>query len=109
MQWAYFIPLSQRGPGAMGGHADKAFPGFPAVVQWLKNPISAAQVAVEAQVPSPAWPSGLKDLALLHLRCRLAAAALIRPLARERPYATGVAIKRKKKRAIPVMAQRKRI
>ena len=34
---------------------------------------------------------------LLWLGCRPAAAALIRPLARELPYATGVALKRKKK------------
>jgi len=37
------------------------------------------------------------DLALLCLRYRLAAVALIRPLAREFPYATCVALKRKTK------------
>ena len=37
------------------------------------------------------------DLALLWLRCRLAAVALIIPLAWEPPYALGVALKRKKK------------
>ena len=36
------------------------------------------------------------DLALLRLWCRLAAAALIGPLAQEPPYAMGVALKRKK-------------
>ena len=37
------------------------------------------------------------DLALLWLWCRLAAPALIRPLAWEPPYATGAALKSKKK------------
>ena len=36
-------------------------------------------------------------LTLLRLWCRLAAAALIRPLAREPPYAAGEAFKRQKK------------
>ena len=35
---------------------------------------------------------------MLWLWCRPADAALIRPLARELPYATGVAVKRKKKK-----------
>ena len=38
------------------------------------------------------------DPALLWLWCRLAAAALIQPLAGELPYATGAVLKRKKKR-----------
>ena len=38
------------------------------------------------------------DPALLWLWCRLAAAAPIRPLAWERPCATGVALKRLKKK-----------
>ena len=37
------------------------------------------------------------DLALLWLCCRLAAAALIQPLAQELPYVAGAALKRKKK------------
>ena len=37
------------------------------------------------------------DLALLWLWRRLAAAALVRPLAWELPYATGAALKRQKK------------
>ena len=37
------------------------------------------------------------DLALLGLWYRLAAAALIRPVAQKLPYATGMAVKRKKK------------
>ena len=48
------------------------------------------------------WVKGIDcrcswDLVLLRLWCRLAAAALIRPLARELP--TGVAVKRRKKNA----------
>ena len=39
-----------------------------------------------------------EDPALLWLWCRLAAAALIRPLAWELPYALGVALKRKNKK-----------
>ena len=38
------------------------------------------------------------DLALLWLWCRQAAAALIRPLAWDPPYAEGVALKRQKKK-----------
>ena len=38
------------------------------------------------------------DLSLLWLQCRPAAAALILPLAQEFPYATGEALKRKKKK-----------
>ena len=34
--------------------------GVPAVVQWIKNPTAVAQVAVEAQVQSPAWHNGFK-------------------------------------------------
>ena len=44
---------------------------IPAVAQWVKNLTAAAQVAAESQVWSPAWHSGLKDPALLQLRCRL--------------------------------------
>ena len=39
----------------------------------------------------------VKDLALLWLWCRPAAAALIQPLAWESPYAEGVALREKKK------------
>ena len=38
------------------------------------------------------------DPALLWLWCRLAAGAQIRPLAREPPYAEGVALKKKKRK-----------
>ena len=37
------------------------------MVQGVKNPISMAQVAVGAQVQSPAQGNGVKDLALLQL------------------------------------------
>ena len=45
-----------------------SFEGVLAVAQWVKNPTAAAQVAVEVQVRTPAWCSGLKDLALPHLK-----------------------------------------
>ena len=38
------------------------------------------------------------ESALLWLRCRLAAAALVQPLAQELPYAAGMAVKKKKKK-----------
>ena len=41
------------------------------------------------------------DLALLWLWCRLAAVALIRPLAWEPPYAASAALKRQKKKNYP--------
>ena len=34
------------------------------MVQWFKNPIALAWVAVEMQVQSLVWLSGLKDAAL---------------------------------------------
>ena len=40
------------------------------MVHWVKNPTAEAQVTEEAQVPSPAQHSGLKDPALLQLRLR---------------------------------------
>ena len=39
--------------------------GVPAVAQWVKNPVAAVIVTVEAWVLSPAQCSGLKALALL--------------------------------------------
>ena len=41
------------------------------MAQWVKNLIAAAQVAVEGQVRYLAPCSGLKDLVLLQLWCRL--------------------------------------
>ena len=46
----------------------------------------------------PGLAQWVKDPALLWLWCRLAAVALIRPLAWEPPYATGAALKRKKRK-----------
>ena len=40
------------------------------VVQWVKNPTAATQVTAKAGVPSLAWCSGLKNLALLQLWLR---------------------------------------
>ena len=37
------------------------------MVLWVKNTTAAAQAAAEVWVQSPAWHSGLKDLALPHL------------------------------------------
>ena len=41
--------------------------GVPAVVQQVKNPTALAPFAAEEQVPSVAWCTGLKDLALPQL------------------------------------------
>lgn len=46
----------------------------------VKNLIAVAQIAAEARVRSPAWSSGLKDLALV------AAVAWMPSLARELPH-----------------------
>ena len=48
--------------------------------------------------PIPGLVLWVKDLMLPQTVAQVAAAALIRPLAQEFPYATGVAIKRKKKK-----------
>lgn len=56
--------------------------GVPAVAQWVKNPVAAVIVTVEAWVLSPAQCSGLKDQ--------------IQSLAQELSYAAGVAITKKK-------------
>ena len=41
------------------------------MVPWVKNRTAAAHVTEEVRVQSPAWCSGLKDLALLQLQHRL--------------------------------------
>ena len=64
----------------------------PAVVQWVKNPATAAQVTAEVQVQSPAQHSGFKDPALLKLWLGF------NPWPRELAYAMGAAIKKKKKK-----------
>ena len=63
------------------------------MTQWLTNPTRNHEV--EGSIPGLArW---VKDPVLLWLWCRLAATALIRPLAWEPPYTVGVALKKKKK------------
>ena len=59
----------------------------------------------------PGLAQWVKDLAMLWLWCRLTAAAPIRHLAQEIPYAAGAApkMKRKKKKGVPIVAQQKRI
>ena len=64
-------------------------------------------VSLMIQVPYLAESCGIghrhdSDLMLLWLWCRLASAALILPLAWELPYATGEALKKKKKKGTDV-------
>ena len=62
---------------------------IPGLTQWVQGSGIAASCGVDRRCGS--------DLVLLWLWCGLAAAALIRPLAWELPYAAGVALKRRKK------------
>ena len=67
--------------------------GVPIVAQQVKN-----LTCIHEDVGLiPGLTHSVKDLALLWLRCRPAAAVLIRPLAWELPCAVGVTLKRKKK------------
>ena len=72
----------------------------PCPTLWVKDPVLTQAVELCHRCNS--------DLALLWLWCRLAAAALIWPLAWEPPYATGKGLKRQKKKqkaGVPVVAQ----
>ena len=65
----------------------------PTVAQWIKNLTSIHED--ESSIPGLA--RGVKVLVRLWLWRRPAAAAPIQPLAWERPYAAGAALKKKKK------------
>ena len=65
---------------------------IPGLALWVKDLVMGIDVS---------WGVSCRhspDPALLWLWCRLIAAALIRPLAWELPYAAGVALERKKER-----------
>ena len=67
--------------------------GVSVVIQWVKNWSSIHEDV--GLIPGPAqW---VKDSSLLWLWCRLAAVAPIQPLVWKLPYATTVALKKKKK------------
>ena len=50
--------------------AFKLYLQVPAMAQWIKNLTAVARVPAEAWIQSPAWSSGLKDLALAQLWLR---------------------------------------
>ena len=62
------------------------------LAQWVKEPVLPWGVAVSCGVGR----RGSSDPALRWLWCRPAATTLIRPLAWEPPYATGITLKKQK-------------
>ena len=77
---------------------NNATSGVPVVAQWLTNPTKNHEVS--GSIPAMSCGVGCRhgsDPTLLWLWRRLAAIALIRPLAWEPPYATGAALKSNKK------------
>ena len=65
--------------------------GVPAMAQLVKNLTAEAWVAEAVWVRSPDQLSGLKDLALPLLWCRLQLQLRFQSLAQEHPHAVGVA------------------
>ena len=65
------------------------------MAHWVKNLSTAAQVCVEAWVPSQVQCSGLKDPALPRLWHRWQLKAQIQSQEQELPYAAGIVIKNK--------------
>ena len=107
----YFFPFFWGGGGAARAAASGNTPGQEFWL-WLSG-LRTCLVSLRMQVQSLALLSGLRiwpclklqrrsqmwlDVALLWLWHRRTAAALIQPLAWKHPYATGMALKRKKER-----------